>query len=351
MEFFFSQFNDNSIKILLLIAISAGITATVHFLLFRSIKIFSKSEKTKQASHSIKKMKWPSFLFMLIITTSIFYTFLNLNIIMHRYMTKGLVIALIVSLSWFAINGVKLLKFFILLKYDINREDNLQARKVDTQLRVFERIIITLIIIVTIASILMTFNEIKKIGINLLASAGIAGIIIGLAAQKSISNIIAGIQIALTQPIRIDDVLIVENEWGKVEEINLTYVVLKIWDQRRLIIPLSHFIDKPFQNWTRSTAELLGTVFLYVDYTVDVDAMRKELDAILASTNLWDKRVGIIQVTDTTDKTMEIRILVSAKDSPTAFDLRVLIREKMIAFLQKNYPDALPKIRISQSDK
>ncbi|MEQ9659382.1 mechanosensitive ion channel domain-containing protein, partial [Fulvivirga sp.] len=177
-------------------------------------------------------------------------------------------------------------------------------------------------------------------------SAGIAGIIVGLAAQRLISNILAGFQIAITQPIRIDDVVIVENEWGRIEEITLTYVVINIWDKRRLVVPSTYFIEKPFQNWTRTTSELLGTVFIYTDYRMEVDVLRKQLTKILEATPLWDGKVNVIQVTDAKQSNMELRVLVSSKDASSGWDLRVHVREQLIAFLQKKYPEMLPKNRV-----
>jgi small-conductance mechanosensitive channel len=175
---------------------------------------------------------------------------------------------------------------------------------------------------------------------------GVGGIIIGFAAQKSLSGFMAGFQIAFTQPIRIDDVLIVEGEWGRVEEITLTYVVLKIWDKRSLVIPINYFIENPFQNWTRSGADLIGTVFLYLDYTVPVDSLRTELDRLLSLTPLWNKETKVIQVTDLTDKTIEVRALVSADNSSKAFDLRCYIREGLLNFVKRNYPETLPALRV-----
>ena len=199
--------------------------------------------------------------------------------------------------------------------------------------------------ILALAAILMTFDKVRQLGASILASAGIAGIIVGLAAQRSIATLLAGIQIALTQPIRIDDVVIVENEWGRIEEITLTYVVVRIWDLRRLIVPITYFIEKPFQNWTRISADLLGTVFLYTDYTVPIQAVREELRRILEGSEKWDRRVCVLQVTDTTERTVQLRALVSAADSSKAWDLRCEVREKLVDFLQKNYPHALPRVR------
>jgi small-conductance mechanosensitive channel len=204
---------------------------------------------------------------------------------------------------------------------------------------------IVIIGLIAIAAILLNFDSVRNIGAGLLTSAGVAGIIIGFAAQKTIANLLAGFQIAFTQPIRYDDVVIVEGEWGKIEEITLTYVVVRIWDLRRLIVPINYFIEKPFQNWTRSSAEILGTVFIYVDYNIPVDKIRNKLTQILESHELWDKKVNALQVTNTDNKVMELRALMSAKDASDAFDLRCMVREQLVHFVQENYPDSLPKIR------
>src|SRR5690606_36653014 len=197
----------------------------------------------------------------------------------------------------------------------------------------------------------MLFEDVRRIGISLFASAGVAGIIIGFAAQRIIGTVIAGIQIAITQPIRLDDVVIIEGEWGKIEEITLTYVVVHIWDKRRLIVPTTFFFEKPFQNWTRTTSEILGTVFIYTDYNVPFDELRNELTRLLESSPLWDRKVNVLQVTDAKERTVEVRALMSAKDSGTAWDLRVFVRENLIKFLQKNYPGSLPKTRIVINDE
>jgi len=191
----------------------------------------------------------------------------------------------------------------------------------------------------------MTFERVRHLGTTILASAGIIGIVVGMAAQRTIATFIAGLQIAITQPIRVDDVVIVENEWGRIEEITLTYVVVRIWDLRRLVVPITYFIENPFQNWTRVTADILGTVFIYVDYTVPIDSIRAELHRILKSSEFWDGKVCVLQVTNTSERTVELRALMSAADASTAWTLRCQVREKMVDFIQKNYPDALPKLR------
>ena len=251
----------------------------------------------------------------------------------------------ITALAWLTIQGISVFENLVLRRYDMDIADNLSARKMHTQVRFIKRLLITVIVVIAGASMLMVFDKVRQLGTSILASAGLVGIVVGLAAQRTISNILVGLQIALTQPIRLDDVVIIEKEWGRIEEITVTYVVVKLWDARRLIVPTSYFTEKPFQNWTRVSAELLGTVFLYLDYTVPVAAIRQELHRILQGSKLWNGKVGLVQVTDTTAQAMEIRLLLSADDASLAWDLRCEVREKMIAFVQAHYPESLPKIR------
>jgi len=295
---------------------------------------------------------------------SIFFTiiFLSLKPMLDLFSdhAKGLLsilynqnhILVTIGISWFLIVLIRTLKTTYLKKFDISEEDNLASRKVYTQINLLEKILIFVIILFAIGIVLLSFDSIRKIGIGLFASAGLAGIIIGLSAQKVVGSLLAGIQIAITQPFRIDDAVLVENEWGWIEEINLTYVVVRIWDKRRLVLPSTYFLEKPFQNWTRTSAEIVGSVFIYADYTISFQAMRDELSRLLNESELWNKNVKVLQVTDSKESTVEIRILVSAKNSPAAWDLRVYIREKMIEFIQKNYPESLPRTRVAlEKDK
>ncbi len=268
----------------------------------------------------------------------------------HVFISRFVNIWLIVSFGWLAIIIVHIIRDAILVRYDIDARDNLQARRVYTQIRVIGHIITVAILLVTVAFILMTFSKVRQVGVSLLASAGVLGIIIGFAAQKTLGNFIAGIQIAITQPIRLDDVVIVENEWGWIEEITLTYVVVRIWDLRRLVVPISHFIEKPFQNWTRTSADILGSVFIYADYTIPVKEVRDELTRILEGSSYWDKKVNVLQVTNATEKTVELRALMSASDSPTAWNLRCEVREKLLKFLQVRFPQCLPLIRLEMKN-
>ncbi|HTY82376.1 MAG TPA: mechanosensitive ion channel domain-containing protein [Dehalococcoidales bacterium] len=251
----------------------------------------------------------------------------------------------IIAVSWVVISLMAVGEDVILSRYDINVKDNLQARKIRTQTQTIRRILAVIIIILTIALILLGFDSLRQIGTGILASAGLASLVIGLAAQKIFGNFLAGIQIAFSQPIRVEDVVIVENEWGTIEEITLTYVVVKIWDLRRLIVPISYFIENPFENWTRTTADILGTVFIYTDYTVPVGEVREELNRVLKASDKWDGKVAGLQVTDTNERVMELRALMSASDSSRSWDLRCEVREKLLEFVRNKYPDALPKTR------
>ncbi|MDR3670043.1 MAG: mechanosensitive ion channel [Holophaga sp.] len=252
----------------------------------------------------------------------------------------------IAAITWIFINSALTGRDLILSRFNMQSEDNLEARTVHTQLTILVKLVLVAIMLVAAATMLMTFDSIRHVGVSLLASAGMIGIILGFAAQHSLATFVAGLQIAFTQPIRIDDVVIVEGEWGKIEEITLTYVVVKLWDLRRLVVPVTYFLEKPFQNWTRSSANLLGTVFLYVDYSVPVDAVRTELQVILQASDKWDGLTSGAQVTNCTERTVELRLLMSAADSSKAFDLRCEVREKLLAFLQKDFPDSLPRVRL-----
>ena len=248
--------------------------------------------------------------------------------------------------SFVIIEIVHIIKKQILKRYDITAEDNFDSRKIHTQINLLEKVIVFVIILTAIGLIALSIESIKKLGIGIFASAGVVGIIIGLSAQKIVGALLAGVQIAITQPFRVDDAVYVENEWGWIEEINLTYIVVRIWDKRRLVLPSTYFLDKPFQNWTRTSGDIVGSIFLHTDYTISFDALRKELTRILNTTDLWDKKVNVLQVTESKENTVETRILVSAKNSPTCWDLRVLVREKLITFIQQNYPESLPRTRI-----
>ena len=229
--------------------------------------------------------------------------------------------------------------------YTTDTPNNLKARKIVTQVRILRRIVATVVVVLALALLLMQYEPFREIGTGILASAGIIGLVVGIAAQRTLGNVVAGIQIAFTQPIRVDDVVIVEGEFGWVEEITLTYVVVRVWDKRRIVLPITHFIEQPFQNWTRTSSDLIGTVFLYVDYTVPVDDLRDELHGIVEASEHWDGDAVGLQVTDTSERTITLRAIASAKDAPTLWALRCEIRERLVAYVREHYPEALPTLR------
>lgn len=234
-----------------------------------------------------------------------------------------------------------------LARLELNVADNLGARRRATRLNILRRVWYIIIVVIIFAAVLTTIPWARQIGISLFASAGIAGLAVGLAAQPVLANLIAGLQIAFTQPIRIDDAVVVEGEWGWIEEIGIFHVVVRLWDWRRLVVPLNFFIERPFQNWTRESASIIGSVFWSLDYRAPLDAMRDKLGEIVKASPLWDQRVCVLQVTEADSNMIQVRALASARSSPEAWDLRCLVREQMITWLQAEYPEALPTLRVN----
>lgn len=331
----------------LIIALAAIIVGLIiKFIVTRLFRFYAKKETEYSFFKSViinlgKAITYFIPLFLL----NLFIPLMRMDKIYIGPLDKAIEICLTICFASILVRSVRILEDYIYHAYDLNKVDNLVERKVRTQIQFIRKILIVFIIFVTIAIILLSFESMRKIGTGLLTGVGIGGIIVGFAAQTSLGNLLAGFQIAFTQPIRIDDVLVVEGEWGRVEEITLTYVVLNIWDKRRLILPINYFITKPFQNWTRSTSEILGTVFLYLDYSVPLEQLRTEFDRLINLSPLWDKKVKVVQVTDTKENNIEVRVLMSARNSSEAFDLRCYIRENLITYIQKNYPGSLPRIR------
>jgi small-conductance mechanosensitive channel len=258
---------------------------------------------------------------------------------------KGFGVLLIVALSLLIIRGINAVQLALLSRHRMDAEANLSARRIYTQVSVIRKIIVSAVVIIATGSILMLFDPVRQFGTSILASAGIAGVVIGFAAQKTLGNVLAGIQIALTQPLLIDDIVVVEGEFGQIEEITLTYVTVRTWDLRRLVLPITYFVEKPFQNWSRVSTELLGTVILYLDYQVPLGELRKELKRLVENNPKWDRKVCGLQVTDTKQSTIEVRALVSSTDPGKGFDLRCDVREGLIDFLCRNYPESLPRVR------
>lgn len=271
--------------------------------------------------------------------------FLPLDEGARAVLRHAVLVLAILLVGWALARATRVVQHFIEHRFDVSHDDNLLARSAHTQMRAFGNIARFAVWLFALAFVLMTFDGVRRIGVSLLASAGLAGVVLGFAAQKSIATVFAGIQIALTQPIRVDDVVIVEGEWGRIEEIRLTYVVVRIWDLRRLVIPITYFIDTPFQNWTRTSSDILAVVTLHVDYSLPVEEVRQEFRRILEASPLWDRKVCSLQVTEAFERTMLIRPLCSAKNSSQAWDLRCEVREKLIAFIRDRYPECLPKAR------
>lgn len=316
----------------------------IHFTLFRIARRLKLRQETV-LSQAMLHCERPVGLILLLVMEIVALSFLPISPAVRDVLRHALGICLIVAAAWFLIGMVDVVEAVLGYRYSTEVADDLAVRRVRTQVLVLRRIIVMMIVVVTIAGVLMTFPSIRHIGESLFASAGLAAVVAGLAARTMLSNLLAGVQIALTQPIRLEDVVIVEGEWGWIEEITTTFVVVRVWDLRRLVLPISYFIEKPFQNWTRNSADLLGTVFFYTDYTVPVEELRRELYQVLQKTELWDGKAWGLQVTNATDKALEVRALMSASSSSRAWDLRCLVREKLIQFLQNRYPECLPKSR------
>ena len=328
-----------------LLAFGVLIAVAVHFVLFGVLKRLVRRPGPVDAE-AVSSVRKPVFLLLLVAGVHLVSPSLDpllgpaTPVVRHT-----LTIVLIIATVWLLIRVLDVAIRIVLGRYDTSSADNLQARQVHTQVVVVRRVIAITLVVLAAGAILMTFPAAKQIGTSILASAGIAGIAVGLAARPVIENLLAGLQIAFTQPLRLDDVVIMDGEWGRVEEITSTFVVVHIWDQRRLIVPLSKVISESFQNWTRSSSDILGTVFVYVDYTIPVEPIRAWLKDYVGKHPKWDQRVCVLQVTDITERTVQLRALVSASDAGNAFDLRCDVREAMMAFIQREFPGALPQVR------
>jgi small-conductance mechanosensitive channel len=249
--------------------------------------------------------------------------------------------------AWAATLALSALTGLVRWRYDMDVEDNLGAREVQTKVRILHRIVVITVWFAAAAAVLMQFERFRLLGGTMLASAGVLSIVLGISAQKTFGAIIAGIQIALAHPINLDDVVIVENEWGRIEEISFTYVVVRLWDMRRLVVPITYFTDTVFQNWTKKSAEIIGSVFLQVDYATPLEPLRAELTRLCEGAGgLWNGKTCVLQVTDAGAESMTLRAIVSSADASKAWDLRCLVREGLIAYLNAHHPECLPKRRV-----
>ncbi len=333
------------IRFLVAALIAVGVALACHYLIVKLLSRFAKRSVSPVDELVLKHFRRPAAWLMAVVAIRLAADISGVPAGLGDFVRHIVALVLIGVVSWLLIRGTSVLRDAAVLRFKVDVKDNLLARRILTQLNVLRRLVVFVIIIIAVAAMLMTFPKVRQLGTAMLASAGIVGIVIGLAAQKTIGTFIAGLQIAITQPIRIDDVVIVEGEWGRIEEITLTYVIVRIWDLRRLVVPITHFIERPFQNWTRASAEILGTVFLYVDYTVPIEAIRAELRRILEGSDFWDRKVCGLQVTNTSERTVELRALMSAEDASLAWNLRCHVREKLVEFIQTHYPHALPRLR------
>ncbi|OGT07725.1 MAG: hypothetical protein A2X78_01610 [Gammaproteobacteria bacterium GWE2_37_16] len=322
------------------------IASLVAYWLLKRIIFLAGKKKTKV---SLFRKDWQKSLLVITVLILLYSAeyFFSMPKVYADYYSHLLTLLVIISLTWFSIQTLYAVREYICKRAEKPYANSLNARATRTKLNILFKIAVFAVGIIGGATALMTFPKVQQLGISILASAGVAGLLIGFAAQKSLGNLLAGIQIALTQPIRMDDVVIVEGNWGNVEEITLTYVVVRIWDGQRLIVPITYFVEKIFQNWTRTSFELIGTVFIQVDYTASLKEIRSALDSILVGTDLWDGRVKSLAVTNANAQNIELRVLVSAGDPSKLWDIRCYVREQLITFLQENHPDYLPRTRVA----
>ncbi len=334
---------NGELSILLLLAGAVLAATASHTLL--TVVLRRLISRGSIASSILKRIGGPTRLVMVLLALVLVLPVAEFNAEFAEATRQILKVGVVVLLGWSAAIAINATARRVAGRHDIGVEDNLTARRIHTQINILRRVSLVGVFLLTLGTSLMIFPAVRSFGVSLFASAGVAGLVLGFAARPILTNLIAGMQIALTQPIRIDDVLIVEGEWGWVEEITTTYVVIRIWDQRRLIVPLSHFIEKPFENWTRESAAILGVVLWHLDYRAPIAEMRKKLEELLYANKLWDGKVANLQVVDSGVSTISVRALMSARNSPTAWDLRCEIREQMLEWLRAEYPDALPRVR------
>jgi small-conductance mechanosensitive channel len=342
---FFREVMRGTYMVPLLIVLLAALFYVVSNSVFRKV-ITGIRASIQERGVPFELLVWPFRFFTTLIVLGVFLHYLSLPEGLRELLHHALLVVSIIGFAWLLMRVLMVVEQFMLQHYAATVRQSEESRKIATHVSLARKIFNVLIVLLAVSGVLMTFDTVRQVGLSILASAGIAGVIIGFAAQKSLGTLIAGIQIAITQPIRIDDIVVVEKEQGRIEEITLTYVVVKLWDERRMILPITWFIDRPFENWTRNSTALLGTVYLYTDYSVPPDDIRRELERIVAATPLWDGRVVKMHVTNTTDKSVEIRALVSGKNASDVWELRSFVREQLVEFIGKNYPGGLPKVRM-----
>jgi small-conductance mechanosensitive channel len=328
-----------------ILAAAIGAALVVRLIAFSALRKLTRRRGTLLGQSLVKHGQGPTLLIFPFLAVLLVLPGLPLPETLKTALEHTAGLGLIAAIAWLAILLIEVTADVLSGRYRIDVADNLIARRIQTQFQMLHRIAVILVSVVTLSIMLMTFPAIKHIGVSILASAGLASLVVGMAMKDTLSNLIAGVQIAFAQPFRIGDAVVVEGEWGWIEEIGMMYVVVRIWDLRRMVLPLSYFLTKPFQNWTRTSADLLGYTYIYTDYTVPVDAVRAELKRICEGSPMWNKKVCVLQVSDSDAHTMQLRALMDVRNSSDAWDLRCLVREKLIDFLQKNYPGCLPRYR------
>jgi len=343
----FAVLLDGHVWIVPVATLAGGVALVLllHHFFFHFGEKLTKLRQSATGTALLKHVKLPTRVILILAVAAPILALAPVSEMVRAIVLHAMEVGAIATVGWLLIAVARFLSHFMEAKYHADTEETLLARRIRTQVRVLQRVVNVMIIIVTIALMLMTFPSVRHIGASILASAGIAGLVAGMAARNTFASLIAGLQVALTQPIRLEDSVVVEGEWGWIEEIGTTYVVVRLWDLRRMVLPLTYFIEKPFQNWTRTTTNLLAYVMLYADYTTPVEEVRQELSRVLKDTPLWDGRVCALQVTDLTENTIQMRALMSAQDASRAFDLRCYVRERLVHFMQDKYPQCLPTKR------
>ncbi|MGH3462663.1 MAG: mechanosensitive ion channel family protein [Kribbellaceae bacterium] len=340
-----SQFVQPALAVLVAVAVAS----LIDFVIERAVRRRQARSSAPAWSSLARHCRRPFRVTLMIAALLSALPYAGLDGLLLQVVRHVLVLALIAAVVWLLIQLSRVFEDVILARFDVDATDNRRARRVRTQILIFRRMAIAILVVVAVATAVMTFPAGRTVGASFLVSAGVLSVVAGLAAQTTLGNLLAGLQIAVTDPIRIDDVVVVNGEWGRIDEITLTYVVVRTWDNRRLILPISWFTTNVFQNWTRHEARVLGSIVLHVDFSVPVDELRTEMHRLVQESPLWDGQDWMLQVVDTTTSTMVVRGLVSSADAPSNWDLRCDVREKLLTFLQQRYPEALPKVRADVS--
>lgn len=341
----FESLEQFQLHILVTIGSALLVTFLLRFVILRLIYLIARSWRVSRMSFEVlRKHYFPSlYIFLGLFVYDVAAFALELRVPESLFNSLA-----VLSFTWVVAKTITLISMIVYRKFTFGHRDNIRERKIHTQAIFLERILVALVWIIGISFALLSVDEVKGIGNKILASAGIASVVVGFAAQKGIANLIAGFQIAFTQPMRIDDVVIVEGEWGRIEEITLTYVVVKIWDNRRMVLPVTYFTQQPFQNWTRSSSDLLGSVTFWADYNLDTEKLRQEMKPLIEESDLWNGDFWNLQVIETSENAMQLRILVTADDASDAWDLRCEVREKVLSLIRQTQPEALPRLRLER---